>query len=168
MSLSRSLVSLVTYFAALAMPVQSQTRADSLAVMRVVLARFTERRAVRLDTIEPAEPFGRGRGRLHDPAWLDSLALSDRVAICHRDTCARLPSDSLGKVRFSRPTFIGLDSARVLVLSTVGSGRRGCRSWDETSYYVTVLRDSGRWMFGSSRAGDHAWYAESLCFVPSQ
>ena len=143
---------------------ESQTSNDSLAVARTAIARFAEHRAVRIDPVQPAEPFGRGRGPRHSREWLDSLALSERVAVCNSDACSRLPTDSVGVIRISRPTFVGPDTAEIVVLSTVRSGPSGCPSWDETAYSVTVVKVGARWILGSTRAHDHAWYVDTLCF----
>jgi len=160
------LLSSLVFVFALLPPAAAQSRADSIAVARVVLADFGKRRPVFLEVRRGLVGHVHDGGQPRDTLWLASVANGSGAAgICDTIACTPPRQDDFRMIRLAEPRFTALDSAQVFAVLTVGSGAPGCREEDRIGYDVTVVKEGVTWVVDAKRERMQAWVVESLCVV---
>jgi hypothetical protein len=159
------LSSLLCVFALLP-PAAAQSRADSIAVARVVLADFGQRRPVFLEARRGLAGHVHDGGQPRDTLWLGSVANGSGAAgICDTLACTPPRQDDFRMIRLADPRFTAPDTAQLFAVLTVGSGAPGCRDEDRIGYDVALVKQGVTWVVAAKRERMQAWVAESLCFV---
>jgi len=158
---------LVCAFLLLPAAAVAQIRADTLAVARVTVAEFSQRRSVFLDARQGFVGHLHDAGSQRADAWLASVAGGQGVAgVCDTVTCTPPRPDNFRMIRLAEPRFVSSDTAQVFVVLMVGAGAPGCRDEDRIGYDVTVVRERGEWAVATKRETIQAWMVESLCVIP--
>jgi len=151
---------------ALLPPAAAQSRKDSIAVARVILADFGKRRPVFLEVRRGLVGHVQDGGQARDTLWLASVADGSGAAgICDTIACTPPRQDDFRMIRLAEPRFTAPDTAHVFAVLTVGSGAPGCRDEDRIGYDVALVKQGVTWVVAAKRATMQAWVAESLCFV---
>ncbi len=159
------LASLLCVFALLA-PAAAQSRADSIAVARIVLTDFGKRRPVFLEVRRGLAGHVHDGGQPRDTLWLASVANGSGAAgICDTVACTPPRQDDFRMIRLAEPIFTAPDTAQVFAVLTVGSGAPGCRDEDRIGYDVTLVKEGVTWVVVAKRETMQAWVDESLCVV---
>ncbi len=147
----------------------AQSRRDTIAIARAIVAEFAQRRPVYVDVRQGMVGHLHEGGGQRDSLWLSSVAFGPGVAgVCDTVACTPTRPDDFRVLRLAEPTFKAPDTAQVFVVLTLGTGPAGCRNEDRIGYDLSVVRTADKWVVRARRETAQAWVAESLCAVRSR